>query len=1024
MKTLLRLLFCGLLVAGMATKASAQFDPLPDENPDVRFQSPVGSLGIGQVWVGANAVNHGLGYEGSYFSGGVLLELGTDAFDGWWNLDVRGHLSERGNLFGNIGLVRGVYFDAMKSDLRASIWYDADDDKAENFGHFFQQVGISADLLNELFGIHFNGYIPVGTPNYLQGTSCFVGNNIVIPGIDSALQGFDAKVGFRPARLEPWAGVIDVGTYYYRSDLIDSFAGVTAGFRMQPVAGMDLIFQVNHDERFDTTGFLGVVLHFGGRQGRAPSPGARDAVLTRRNDHIVRFHRDPSLAFNPVTGAPYNVIHVNNTAAAGGDGSAETPYDTLALADGTVNPGNSNPNDVIFVNRGDGTTLNQNAGITLLNGQLFLGDGVAHNIPLAGGGTFLVCNTIDGNRPMISNPGATAVTLANGNTVAGFNIVNSLNAIGGNNTAGAVIRDNVIQGMLANGVTINNGTGSFTVINNSITNSGTNGVFIDNSTGSFLFSGNTITDPIVDAIRIEDTGGTFTFTGNTITSPATGINGVFITRAPSSSFVFTGNTVTGFALDNIHIDNATLGTYAFTGNTVTGAGSNGINVADSTTTAVSALTATGNTITGNAGVGLRISLNDTVGVAGAVFNSVISTNTINTNGDGIFAQVLGPVGTPGGPTMNTTISSNTSINLNTRNGIFANASSGATHNVRIANNLAVNSNGTGGAGGVGIRLTTGGAAADGLTRMTATIQNNTLNGNNGDAAVGTSGIYGAINGSSNLMATITNNTIDGVGFANAGRDDGVHFDFNVVDTTLNVVTLTSNRITGLENEGLEVNVRGNSSLVDVIGNTNTILGNLGNGVLVNTFDNSATRITLAATNSINNSTARNVSLNANDTSRLVGTISNNVINNSLTSEGIFAQSMDTSTVVVDILGNTISNNALVGARVEVFDGSTMYAFVRNNQLLANGGAASTQDFLGQIDAAALATAQLCLELTANNATTAYQLNNNSAGGNTSMFNFENGGGNTGPVGPPPGVITPVAAGTCAAGAAPIRALFP
>jgi predicted RNase H-like HicB family nuclease len=164
-------------------------------------------------------------------------------------------------------------------------------------------------------------------------------------------------------------------------------------------------------------------------------------------------------------------------------------------------------------------------------------------------------------------------------------------------------------------------------------------------------------------------------------------------------------------------------------------------------------------------------------------------------------------------------------------------------------------------------------------RLNAQIQSNGIASNNGDISVGASGIYGDIQGNSNLQATLANNTVDGTGVINFGRDDGVKFDINVTDPTLsfNRIDLSGNRIIGHNNEGMEFNVRGNTSRVDVAGTANTISSNIGNGVLLNTFDNSATRLTMIGANSINNNSGSGVLVNTNNTSRAVATVTGNVI---------------------------------------------------------------------------------------------------------------------------------------------------
>ena len=224
-------------------------------------------------------------------------------------------------------------------------------------------------------------------------------------------------------------------------------------------------------------------------------------------------------ANDPDTGLPYFVHHVDNTAAPGGDGSFGSPHDALFDAKFA-----SRPDDIIFVREGDGTTNGMNAGITLQDGQLFLGDGVEHNIPLLGGGTFLLCNDVDLNKPTITNgAGLDVVTLAERNTVAGFNIDgedvarHGIFGDGATFADGAItnttIRDNMIFDVVEDGVHLEDIDGATVLAADMIT------VISDESTN---IVDNMIFDVGDDAIEIDGvvgTGNTILIGTNTITMP-------------------------------------------------------------------------------------------------------------------------------------------------------------------------------------------------------------------------------------------------------------------------------------------------------------------------------------------------------------------------------------------------------------------------------------------------------------------------------------------------------------------------
>ena len=96
-------------------------------------------------------------------------------------------------------------------------------------------------------------------------------------------------------------------------------------------------------------------------------------------------------------GAP-KIWYVKNDAVAG-DGRSSTPFNTLAAAVAA-----SAANDWIYVFTGDGTTIGQNAGALLKNGQRLIGQGVALTVT----GTFnAVVNPVlqaSGSSPVDQQP--------------------------------------------------------------------------------------------------------------------------------------------------------------------------------------------------------------------------------------------------------------------------------------------------------------------------------------------------------------------------------------------------------------------------------------------------------------------------------------------------------------------------------------------------------------------------------------------------------------------------------------------
>ena len=638
------------------------------------------SIGFpGSVWFSANYADQGLGFRGSYLTGGLKTRLFEDALDGRWLFEARGHISEEGGFFGNFGLERVFSVRPANADVSLGVWFDYDDDQdAFAFADTLQSWGVSGKIKTRHWDLLANGYFPIGTSDTTQGTAgipFFENSLVLVPGFDSGLEGFDVTIRTRPAKLAFANGSFDFGGYGYNSDLVEFFGGGRIRMNLQLRQGMILTGELNYDDRFNTTGILGVTLLYGGNpRGHEYSPLGNDLERTARNDHIVRFNQDVVLAFDPDTGAAYNVIHVNNTAGAGGNGTFETPFDNLAAAQAA-----SGPDDIIFVDRGDGTVTGHTTGIALQDGQQFLASGVSHQIPIDNGpgfGDFVVVEVgLSEGRPVITGENnGSAIELANRNTVRGFEI-DGTQAPGGlsngifgsaftTNTDG-IIEDVQIRGALLNGISITNFAGDWTFSRNDIQENGFSGIsLIDHcdATSVLNFDSNIVSNNIggngIEIINYDAAEINFT---NNITD-GNGMAGVLLqgfkgNDAVGSQITFDNHTArenigAGISVvdgvGNLTVMNSVLGTEiedddlamgvfpAPTGNT--GAG---LNIVDFQTFGDDRVLIADNDINGNGsgiGAGINLELNE------GFTRALITGNQIDLNGIGIrgFADTATP----------------------------------------------------------------------------------------------------------------------------------------------------------------------------------------------------------------------------------------------------------------------------------------------------------------------------------------------------------------------------------------------
>jgi len=253
----------------------------------------------------------------------------------------------------------------------------------------------------------------------------------------------------------------------------------------------------------------------------------------------------------------------NATAAATNDGRLNTPFKTLASFE-TVNGGaaatNPKAGQVIFLHTGNG---DYTGGITLENNQRLFGQGttgtnLANVLPFTAAPNSAALPTIGGTNPVLRNTGGTAVTLASGNDLRGFDIGKSASFQSGGGIAGAAAGDLKIDALSA---FVNGGNAHKGVDINGC-------VMIDMQMVQLnLMSCSPIA---LDLGNIG--GGTWDVSGATSISNASG-KGVEITNSGGTTFTFSDLDIDNSSSNGIGIFASTAGTLNTTSGTFnTGSG--------------------------------------------------------------------------------------------------------------------------------------------------------------------------------------------------------------------------------------------------------------------------------------------------------------------------------------------------------------------------------------------------------------------------------------------------------------------
>ena len=648
----------------------------------------------GRVWFEANFADRGLGYDGSYFTLGGKTRLFQDRLDGRWLMEGQVHhsIEDDGGFFANVGIERVFSIKAANADIVVGGFYDYDGDDQQSFSNGFHQAGVSGSIRTQRWDLIGNGYLPMGTDGYTlgdhTGDTCFVGNNIALQsGIESALQGFDVTLRSRPKQLAFANGYVDFGGYHYDSDLVDSFAGGRLRVGIQLLSSVTLAAEVNHDERFDTTGALSVGVTFGANSsgyGSEYAGLARDLEKTSRNDHIVRFSQDLILAVDPTTGLAYNVVHADNTAL-GGDGTYESPFSTLAAAEFSSAAG-----DIIYVAGGDGTDTGYDSGITLKDRQQLLSGGENQFIPIQDGTLLALSGKAGVSKATISNSGGNQVVrLANNNVIGGITIdaAGANYGVFGAGVEGGTFNGTMISGAARDGIGLQAVTGNWQFANNMSTGNGQDGVFINGAfdpNSDFVFTDNDFSLNGVDGLHIED----YDAKSITISNNSTDNNGRhglyiendFNSDAAGTDIDILTHSADGNGGNGIYVENGS-GRLRVLDPTATNNAGAGLKISNFDNPLVGDFTLIGGTDTNVADFS-----NNAVGVDVELIGNDLTQNILLTQSR-VDNNARGVLGTAEGAftTLNFDIIDNISISNNENEGIRLGVDGGATINNRIQN---------------------------------------------------------------------------------------------------------------------------------------------------------------------------------------------------------------------------------------------------------------------------------------------------------------------------------------------------
>ena len=353
----------------------------------------------------------------------------------------------------------------------------------------------------------------------------------------------------------------------------------------------------------------------------------------------------------PIAG---QVWYVRNNEPAGGDGTSDTPFDTLAEAEAASGTG-----DTTYVFDGNNTTTNLDTGYAMNSGERLIGESRPLSLDPDGGGPLPTASLFPGTsgaQPTLTASNEDVIVLASDVLVDGVDVDPS--GSGGGISGGA-------------------GTSDVTVQNVNVTDTGTAG-----------------TQP---GIEMDGTTGVNRFTGVTVTNggSATAI-GVRINNADRVLFSNTAtNTIATAGAKALDVASTSLLTSRWNDITVTGSGTGAIRL-NSTS---------GQPDLGD-GAGTDLSLQTTSGSTAAL--DIASSNTVTVDSSGTDT-----ISATGGPAMDIRNSNGSSFTFDSVSSTNS-AGDGINLDTNLTSPVVINAGAISGAAGIALDVNGGGVGGGGV----------------------------------------------------------------------------------------------------------------------------------------------------------------------------------------------------------------------------------------------------------------------------------------------------------------------
>lgn len=851
-------------VGHILSDASAWEDFYPQGYVDTRVR--MGS----ERALGSTEVFYPFGWNGKYLGfADIRLTAATDS-----------------TIEGNAGLGVRKFNDDRTAILG---FYSYIDQRRTEYDNNFTQFTVGSEWLAENWEARANAYIPLSgkkqTTRSAPTTFTLSGTSLVATGGDYIITevpnyGGDFELGVKLPLPEYdylkniWGFI---GGYRFASDETESITGYRLRAKADVTDKLSIGAEWRQDNVRDDEFLVEARLRFpfGGSDKKKEPPTPMYKRLTQQPvrdvDIVVQgaqtLRTTSSNVLSIESGTRQRILSVNNTAAAGGDGTTAHPYNTLAAAKAAATAG-----DIIYVQYGDGTSTGMDSGLTLdLDGLSLVGSGSAltydsSRMSLGGAGFSIPNGTViisKGSSPVLTNTtnNSDILTITADDILVSGVTLDSAKRYGvnisvsgvGNDITGTTLRDVNILSSTNNSIYASATSSALidglTLDNITTDNSGAVGVALnasgtDSTIRDFVLRDSTISESHTNGFQAVATG------GGDIVTPT--IQNTDFVRSGDYGIYFqttaAGSTLSDLMIDNVDVDHSgSYGIYllgqntaqitnpTISNSTISYSGDNGLYMLlQNAGTAADGLSVTDSTISRSALTGLYVQAQ----AGTSLTNSDFSDLTLTRNYDnGLYLLATGASALID----QTQITNVTSTDSGLVGGLIQASTTGQVTNATIDNFISTGS----GSHGLQIYATGSSATIDNVTVTDATVSDSRANGvyvQNASTGVMTNLTFAGLNISDSsdygmvVSSTTSGSLIDNLDISDLNVTDTGQVGLYVNASTAGQITNTTiadTNVTNAGTQGVQLYATGTAATIDNLSMTNTTIDDAGgNGAYI------------------------------------------------------------------------------------------------------------------------------------------------------------------------------------------------